>query len=114
MNITSKQWFHIISGIVSGLITGAALLTTLFGQDLTIKIVAGLGILNIVISSVGTTLSGQAALVKDVAAMPGVDPFDVNAGANTTLAALAVDPKVDKIAPTQSAIDKVTQTAKGV
>lgn len=113
MNITGKQWFQIFSGVISGLITGAALLTTLFGQDLTIKIVAGLGIANIVLSSVGTAFSGQDASIKDVLAMPGVSKIDVNDRANATLAKIAVDPAVDKIAPLPSALDKVTQTAKG-
>jgi len=113
MNITSKQWFQIISGVVSGLITGAALLTTLFGQDLTIKLVAGLGILNIIISSIGTTLSSQGSLVKDVLAMPGIQKVEVNAQANPTLAAIAVDPTVNKIAPTQAAQVQVETIAKG-
>lgn len=113
-NITSKQWFQIISGINGGLITGAALLQTLFGQDLTLKIVAGLGVMGIIINSVGTALSGQGALVKDVLAMPGVDKIDVNGRANTTLAAIAVDPAINNIAPTVAAMDKVTATAKGV
>lgn len=66
MNITSKQWFQIISGVNGGLITGAALLQTLFGQDLTLKIVAALGILGIIINSVGTALSGIGSSVSDV------------------------------------------------
>lgn len=101
--VTSKQWFQIISGINGGLITGAALLQTLFGQDLTLKIVAVLGIIGIVINSVGTAVSGQGNLVKDVAAMPGVEKISVNAQANQTLSQLAVDKNQDKIAPTQAA-----------
>lgn len=65
-SITSKQWFQIFSGIISGLITGAALLQTLFGQDMTLKVVAGLGIANIILSSVGTALSGIDSSAKDV------------------------------------------------
>ena len=72
MNITSKQWFQIITSVIGGLTTGAALLQTLFGQALTIQIVAVLGIANIIMGSVGAALSGQASLVRDVAAMPGV------------------------------------------
>lgn len=112
MDITSKQWFQIVSGIISGLITGAALLTTLFGQDLTIKIVAGLGIVNIMLSSVGTVFSGQGNLVKDVLAMPGVEKIDVNGKASATLAQIAIDPAQDKISPTPAAMAKVTQTAQ--
>lgn len=114
MNLTSKQWFQIISGVISGLITGAALMQTLFGQDLTIKIVAGLGIFNIILSSVGTAVSGQGSLVKDVAAMPGVEKVEVNAKANPTLASLAIDPAVDKIAPIPAALIEVTKTAQGI
>lgn len=112
MNITAKQWYQIITGIISGLITGAALMQTLLGQDLTIKIVAGLGILNIIVSSTGTALSGQGSLLKDVAAMPGIEKITVNADANATAATLAMDRTQNKIAPTQSAEGAVAATAK--
>jgi len=114
MNVTPKQWYQIITGIISGLITGAALMQTLLGQDLTIKIVAGLGILNIIVSSVGTVLSGpdsQDTQVKNVLAMPGVQKIDVNEKASPALAKLAVDPAIDKIGPTQAAESKVAATA---
>lgn len=114
MNITSKQWFQIVSGIISGLITGAALMQTLFGQDLTIKIVAGLGIINIMLSSVGAALSGQANLVRDVRAMDGVQNIEVNAKANSTLAAMAIDSKEAKISISPGSLPQVTATAKGV
>ena len=112
MNVTTKQWFQIVSGIISGLITGAALLQTLFGQDLTLKIVAGLGICGIILNSIGTAFSTQTAQVKDVLDMPGVEHIAVNAQATPALAAIAVDPGVDKISPTQAALATVTQTAK--
>lgn len=113
MNITSKQWFQIVSGIISGLITGAALLNPLFGESLALKIVSVLGILNIMLSSVGTTLSGQGELVKDVLNMKGVEKIDINAQANKTLAQIAVDPTIDKISPTRDAQAAVTATAAG-
>ena len=102
MNITPKQWYQIITGIISGLITGAALMQTLLGQDLTIKIVAGLGILNIIVSSIGTALSGadsQATQIKNVEAMPGVERVSINAQASPALAAIAVDPDHPKVGP---------------
>lgn len=110
MNITSKQWFQIISGIISGLITGAALMQTLLGQDLTIKVVAALGIVNIILSSIGTALSGQASLVRDVAAMPGVDRISVNAQATSTLASVAVDPAQTKVGATSPDVRTVLTT----
>lgn len=113
LNIQPKQWLQIIGGSVSGLITGAALLNPIFGQELSLQIVAVLGIFNIILSSISTSLSGQAQLVKDVAAMPGVEKITINEQANPTLAAVAVDPTADKIAPTYQAQDIVTQTARG-
>ncbi len=113
LNITSKQWFQIISGIISGLITGAALLNPIFGEKTSLLIVSILGIANIVLSSVGTALSGQGALVKDVLAMPGVEKINVGPEANQTLAQIAVDPKVDKISPTRDAQAAVNATAVG-
>jgi hypothetical protein len=110
-NITSKQWFQIISGINGGLITGAALLQTLFGQDLTIKIVAVLGIIGIIINSVGAALSGQGSLVQDVAAMPGVTRISVNAQASPALASVATDPAQTKVGPVTPDI-KPTLVAK--
>lgn len=109
--ITSKQWFQIISGSISGLITAGALFTSLFGQDMTLKIIASLGLVNIILSSVGAALSGQSGLVKDVAAMPGVESIKVNSSASSALATLAVDPAQDKVSPTQSAEAAVQKTA---
>jgi hypothetical protein len=103
MSLTSKQWFQIISGINGGLITGAALLQTLFGQDLTLKIVAVLGIIGIIINSVGTALSGAdspGTQIKNVAALPGVEKVLVNATATNGVAAAAIDPAQPKIGPT--------------
>lgn len=111
MDLTSKQWFQIVSGVNGGLITGAALLQTLFGQDLTLKIVAVLGIIGIIINSVGTAVSGQADLVKDVRSMPGVEHIEINEKANTVLAAMAMDPNEPKIAPRESAARQVAATA---
>jgi hypothetical protein len=114
--MTSKQWFQIISGTVSGLITGAAFFQTLFGQTITLDIIAGLGLTNIIISSVGTVVSGpesQDTQVKNVLAMPGVEKIDVNERASPDLAKLAVDPTIDKIGPTPAAEARVTVTAKG-
>lgn len=112
-SITSKQWFQIISGVVSSFITAGALFTTLFGEPLTLKIIACLGLFNITLNSIGAALSGQGNLVKDVLAMPGVEKINVNGAASQTLAAIAIDPAVDKIAPTLAAQQAVTNTAKG-
>lgn len=119
MNITSKQWFQIISGVNGGLITGAALLQTLFGQDLTLKIVACLGIIGIIINSIGTALSGQGSLVKDVANITGDDGkpavrINVNANAGAALASAAIDPALANVgASTPEVRTILAATAKG-
>jgi hypothetical protein len=99
-SITSKQWFQIVSGVISGLITGAAFLQTLFGQTLTLQIIAGLGLANIILSSIGATLSGSGNLMRDVAAMPGVARVTVNETATDGVAAAALDPQQPKIGAT--------------
>jgi hypothetical protein len=112
-NITSKQWFQIVSGSISGLITGAAFMQTLFGQTLTLQIIAGLGLANIMLSSIGATLSGQGNLVRDVAAMPGVTRISVNADATPTLAAAATDSSQPKIGATSPEVRSILlDTAK--
>jgi hypothetical protein len=113
MNLTSKQWYQIVSGVISGLITGAALLATIFGPDLTPKIIAGLGIANIITSSVGIAVSGQGSLVRDVASMPGVESIAINANASQTVAKVAVDPTQNKVTATPDSAAQVSQIAKG-
>lgn len=113
MNLTSKQWFQIISGSISSLITGAALLQTLVGQDLALKLVAILGIMNIVLSSIGAAISGQKNLVSDVAAMPGVERITVNTKASQALAQIATDINEPKIEPSYGVAEAVQAIAKG-
>lgn len=113
LNIQPKQWIQITSTILASLITSAALFETLLGQQVAIKLIAALGIMNIVVGSIGTAVSGQAQLVKDVAAMPGVERISINQNANPILAAVAVDPTQDKVAPTRADMDVVAQTARG-
>lgn len=114
--MTSKQWFQVVSGIVSSLITAGALFTSLFGETMTLKIIACLGLANIVLNSIGAVLSGpdsQTTQVKNVLAMKGVEKLDVNAQASPDLAKMAIDQTLDKIAPTPAAFAAVTATAKG-
>lgn len=112
--MNAKIVFQIISGINGGLITGAALLQTLFGQDTSLKIVAVLGIIGIIINSVGAAISGnlsQDQQIKQVLDMKGVERLRVNADAGPELAALAMNPNVNKIAPTEEARSVVAATA---
>lgn len=126
MNFNFKLILNILTSVNGGLITGAALLQTLIGQDLTLKIVAGLGVAQIIISAVNSNLSTQSnvvqsvladpnaqeAIIKNVMAMPGIEPLKVNAKANATVAALALDAGQSKISVLPEAQAQVAATAK--
>lgn len=116
-NITGKQWLQILGSAISGLITGAALLQTLLGQDLALKAVAILGVANIILGSVVTSISGQAQLIKDVAAMPGIEKITVNQNANQTVAQVAVSSapdarKVEALPSVEATVSNIAQGTK--
>ena len=112
MNLNGKQIISIVGAILSVLMISTAQLTDLFGPGVAKSIVSVAGLGNLVLQSIMTAITSQGSQVRDVLAMPGVQKIDVNAAANQTLAAIAIDPNVDKIAPTQAALQQVTQTAK--
>lgn len=114
MNLNQNQIIAIIVGVLSFLMSATAQFTTLFGQQMASDIVSIISILNGMASVVLAVMTGQAGSVKTVLAMPGVAHIDVNANANQTLAKLATDPTVNKIAPLPEAVDAVTKTATGV
>lgn len=111
-NLTLVQWIGIMVGLNSLLMGATPQLTVLFGTAAVPIIVAiatlGNGALGVFVTVVG----GQATQVRNVLAMPGVENIAVNARANAELATLAVDPSVNKIAPTPAALATVTATAK--
>lgn len=114
MNLTPLQIIGIILA-VNGALTGAtAQLTDLFGPVIAKDIVSIASLGSAILGGIITSISGQASQVKNVLAMPGIEHIAVNGQANQALAAVAVDPSVDKIAPTQAAMAAVTQTAKAV
>ena len=113
MNLNGTQAIAIIIAVLSVLSGATAQLTDLFGAIVAKDLVSGAGLVTAILSSVLAVITSQGSQVKNVLAMPGVEKVTVNAQANQELAQLAVDPKVNKISPTQSAMDSVTATAKG-
>lgn len=114
MNLTGKQWLAIIAAIVSALMLATTQLTEIFGPTMAKTIVSIAALANMILNSIVAALTGQANLVKDVAAMPGVERVSVNAQANATLAQVATDPnqpKVGAVAPEVRTI--LESTAKG-
>lgn len=113
MNLTRGQIIAITIAVLSVLAGSTAQLTDLFGAGIAKYIISSATLANTVLSSVLAVITGQGSQIRDVLNMPGVERVSVNSSANATLAALAVDPTVNKIAPTAAAMDTVTATAKG-
>lgn len=94
---------------------GSAQLTDLFGATMANHILSvcilGSGICGGFIMNMGG-MPSQATQVRNVLAMPGVEKIDINGQASPALATMAVDPAMNKIAPTPAAMDKVVATAK--
>lgn len=110
-NWTLVQWISFMVGLNTLLIGATPQLTVLFGAAAIpyIGAVAVLG--NGVLSIFGMVSGGQSNQVLNVLAMKGVEHIDINEKANKTLAAIAVDPTVDKIAPLPAAQAAVAKTA---
>lgn len=113
MNLNGKQIIAVCGAVLSVLMVSTSQLTDLFGPGVTKTVVSIAGLVNLILNSVTVAISTQGGLVKDVLAMPGVEKINVNASANQTLAAIAVDPTINKISPTPQAQSAVEATAKG-
>lgn len=114
MNLTGKQWLSIVAAVVSALMLATTQLTDIFGPTMAKSIVSVAALANMVLNSVVAALTGQANLVRDVAAMPGVESINVNKSANQALAAVATDPTQPKVGGTDAGTQSVLRdTAKG-
>lgn len=83
-------------------------------NNLTQIALASVGPISYVVCGIWSIIvNTQKAKVLAVKEMPGVEHIEVNAKANQTLASLAIDPTVDKIAAPAAVIDQVTAIAKG-
>jgi len=114
MNLTGKQILAIVAAVVSALMLATTQLTDIFGANTAKTIVSGASLANLILNSILASITGQATLVRDVAAMPGVERVSVNADANQTLAAAATDPGQPKIGAVDPGTRMVLQDkAKG-
>lgn len=112
MTLNRNQILAIIIAVLAVLMASTAQLTDLFGQTGAKYIISAAGLLNGVLSAILAVITGQAGMVKDVAAMPGVEPIRINAQANQTLARVAMDPTVDKVMATSMDANTVAKTAE--
>lgn len=113
MNLTGKQILSIVAAVVSALMLATTQLTDIFGPTVAKSIVSVAALANMILNSIVAALTGQASLVQDVRAMPGVQNIDINAQANQTLAKMAMDPTEDKVRAIPEDASAVLQTAKG-
>lgn len=119
MNLTPLQIIGIILA-VNGALTGAtAQLTDLFGAIIAKDIVSVASLGSAVLGGIITSMSGQAAQIRNVAAIQGDDGkpalrINVNANASQTVAAVAVDPTQPNVGASSAGAQTIlAATAKG-
>lgn len=112
MNLNAKQVVLIIIAVLSFLATATTNLTELFGPG-TAKIIASSAtFLNGLIAAAMAPFLSNASTVKDAGQQTGVE-MTVNRSAAPAIAALAVDPAQDSIAPAPGEENAVARKATG-
>lgn len=99
--------------VVSVLMISTAQLTDLFGPTVAKSIVSAAAILNGILGGWVTLMSGQAGMIKDVAAMPGVSRVSINPQASSAVAAVAVDPTQPKVGGATPQVQEQLKAAAG-
>jgi hypothetical protein len=113
MNFTFQQKITMAMGFIGAATSAFGALNAIMTSTEALVGTVVLGFVSACLAVVATVTSSQGSQINNVLSMPGVERIDVNQHANQTLAQMAVNPVVDKIAPIQADIDKVTATAKG-
>ena len=88
-----------------------AQLTDFFGADKAHLIASACSFVGGLLAVPLAFLQSQTNQVKNVAAMPGVDPMQVNTNASTALAKLALDDSVPKVQPKAGAEPELIRIA---
>lgn len=116
MNLNGKQIFLIIGAIVSVLMIAGPQLTDLFGSTIAKNVASGAGLVNLMINSIMVALTGtmpQSQQIQQVLDMKGVQHLEINKEASLEVARMAVDPNVNKIAPSAESVRQVEAIAEG-
>ncbi len=111
--LTTNQVLAITLAVLGVMAGSATQLTDLFGANVAKTAVTASSLVQTILASILAVMTGQGSQVKSVLAMPGVEKITVNERANSTLAAIAIDPKVDKISPTSGTTEQLQDIAKG-
>lgn len=110
MQINLKQVIGIVIAILGVLMISTAQLTDLMGAGAAKTITSMAALLNSILGSVMAVITSSAQTVKDASNTLGVEPIRVNENASPAIAAMAIDPNVNNIAPTMT--DRVAVEAK--
>ena len=113
MNTTQTQWLAIAAVVLNALVGASTLWTSIFGQADAAIVISILGLINTILAGITFVLTGQAAQIKNAAAMPGVERISVGTAANQTLAQVAIDHSQSKVQPTEAAKSVVQDIARG-
>ena len=100
MNLTLIQKIAITMAVLGVLSTSGVQLTDILGSGIAKSVVSVSGLINSVLAAIVAVISGQSAIIKQVAAMPGVEKVSVNADAGTSLAQAATDPTLKNVGAT--------------
>jgi len=112
MTLNGKQIFMIIGAVVSVLMIAGPQLTDLFGSALAKNITSAAGLGNLIINGVMVALTSNTNVVFDAKSQKGVE-VNVNRNAAPAIAAMAVDPDQQSIAPAPGEDAAVKQVAQG-
>lgn len=112
MQINLKQVIGIVIAILGVLMISTAQLTDLMGAGAAKTVTSMAALLNSVLGSVMAVITSNTQTVKDAGATTGVD-VQVSRSAPQSIAALAVDPKQNNIAPAPGEGAAVKQVAEG-
>lgn len=113
MNLTLIQKIAISMAVLGVLSTSGVQLTDILGSGIAKSVVSVSGLINSVLAAIVAVLSGQSAIIKQVASMPGVERVSINAEANSVLAQAATDPNLRNVGATTSEVRQtLLETAK--
>jgi len=105
MNLTLIQKIAITMAVLGVLSTSGVQLTDILGAGIARNVVSVAGLVNSVLAAIVAVISGQSAIIKQVAAIQGEDGkpavrINVNSNATAALAQVATDPNQPNVGAT--------------
>ena len=111
MNLTLIQKIAITMAVLGVLSTSGVQLTDILGSGIAKSVVSVSGLINSVLAAIVAVISGQSAIIKQVASMPGVERVSVNADANVFIDVNLINKKhVEQVAKLKKEIETLNAT----